>query len=221
MGPRVEPRLRRLRRAATLAALNFLAHLYLADASPESMLGNLLPDLHRGRLETSALAPAVREGVRRHRRVDAFTDTHPVFERSRARLRDELGHFAGVVVDVIYDHCLSVEWSRYHPQPRDVFIAEAYAALRRADEGLAPRTRVVLAMLCDEDWMTPYGTVGGLRHTLRRLSARVMERSGRRVRLESAADVVEQRPEGFFDDFSEFFPALMDYVGIDHREAPC
>lgn len=209
----------------TLGGLNFLAHLYLADPSPESMLGNLLPDLHRGRLDTSVLSTAVQDGVIRHRRVDAFTDTHPVFERSRARLRGELGHFAGVVVDVIYDHCLSVGWARFHPQPRPAFIERAYAGLRASSgdlaAGLAPRTRVVLAMLCDEDWITPYGNVDGVRHTLGRLSARVFERSGRRVRLETAADVLEREPSGFFDDFSEFFPELMHYVGIDHREARC
>jgi len=207
--------------AVTLDGLNFLAHLYLADPSPESMLGNLLPDLHRGRLDTSVLSTAVQNGVIRHRRVDAFTDTHPVFERSRARLRGELGHFAGVVVDVIYDHCLSVGWTRYHPQPRTAFLEEAYAGLREGAGVLAPRTRVVLAMLCDEDWITPYGCVEGVRHTLVRLSARVFERSGRRVRLETAADVLEREPSGFFDDFSEFFPELMHYVGIDHREARC
>ena len=209
----------------TLAGLNFLAHLYLADPEPESMLGNLLPDLHRGRLNMPTLPPAVRVGVTRHRRVDAFTDTHPVFERSRARLRGELGHFAGVVVDVIYDYCLSVGWTGYHPQSRSDFISQAYAGLRAGAEELsdrlAPRTRFVLGMLCDEDWITPYGTVDGIRRTLGRLSARVYERSGRRVQLEKAADVLERHQADFVDDFSEFFPALIRYVGIDHREARC
>lgn len=182
------------------------------------MLGNLLPDLHRGRLDVGALAPAVREGVFRHRRVDAFTDTHPVFERSRARLREEMGHFAGVVVDVIYDHCLSVQWNRYHPQPLAGFIEQAYVELRAQTDGLTPRTRVVLAMLCDEDWMTPYGTVEGLEHTLRRLSARVFERCGRRVQLEAAVETMRRQPGAFFDDFSEFFPELMAYIGVDQRE---
>ena len=211
--------LRETRWAVTLTGLNFLAHLYLAQPGPGSMLGNLLPDLHRGRLDVDALAPAVRAGVLRHRRVDAFTDTHPVFERSRARLRDEMGHFAGVVVDVIYDHCLSVHWSRYHPEPLATFIEQSYVALRAETGGLIPRTHVVLSMLCDEDWMTPYGTAEGLEHTLRRLSARVFERCGRRVQLELAAQQMARRPGDFYDDFSEFFPELMAYIGVDHREA--
>ena len=205
--------------------MNFLAHLYLSNPTPASMLGNLLPDLHRGRLDAATLGPAVQAGIKCHRRVDAFTDTHPVFERSRARLRDELGHFAGVVVDVIYDHCLSVDWLQYHPQPLAAFISQAYAGLRAESEelsdGLTPRTRFVLGMLCDEDWITPYVTVDGIRRTLVRLSARVFERSGRRVRLEAAADVLERHRTDFFADFSEFFPALIRYVGIDHREARC
>ncbi len=199
--------------------VNVLAHLYLADSTPASMLGNLLPDLHRGGLKPADVGPEVWEGVRRHRRVDAFTDTHPVFGRSRARLRGDFGHFAGVLVDVIYDHCLSVRWAELHPQPRAAFIAAAYAGLRSQTVGLAPRTRRVVGLLCDEDWVTPYATVGGIRHTLKRMSARVFERSGRRVELEKAADVLNNQAECFLDDFSEFFPELVAYIGVEPKKA--
>ncbi len=185
------------------------------------MLGNLLPDLHRGPLDAQALGAEVWRGVNLHRRTDAFTDTHPVFERSRARLREEYGHFAGVLVDIFYDHCLSVHWSAYHDQSLSAFIAGAYAMLEATTCDLAPRTRVVLGMLCREDWLTPYATIEGMAHTLGRLSARVFERSGRRVTLEASAVVLESEFDAFADDFSEFFPQLMAYLGVVSRKNAC
>ena len=197
--------------------MNLLAHLLLADASPESRLGNVLPDLHRGRLDLTTLDPVVAAGVRRHRRTDAFTDAHPVFERSRARLREEFGHFSGVICDVLYDYCLSASWSRWCGDPREAFIAGALADLRRGAcrNALTPRTRLVVDVLTRQDWLTPYGTVDGIHRTLSRLSARVFERCGRRVRLQDAAARLRTDGVAWQRDFDAFFPALRRYLDPD------
>lgn len=73
-----------------LTHVNFLAHLYLAEPTPASWIGNLLPDLTTGPTDPD-LHPDVIAGAANHRRVDAYTDTHPVFARTRARFRDKHG----------------------------------------------------------------------------------------------------------------------------------
>ncbi|MEM9916127.1 MAG: ACP phosphodiesterase [Planctomycetota bacterium] len=196
--------------------MNYLAHLYLADASPASLIGNLLPDLHRGRLPAD-LDPVVLEGVMRHRRVDAFTDSHPLFERSRARLRPRHGRYSGVLVDVIYDHVLSVHWAEYHPQPLSDFIADAYRQMLAEADLMPPRMRAIMTMMAGEDWLSTYGSVEGIAHTLKRMSARLRERFGREVDLASALTELRAQYDGFAEDFAGFFPDLMVYVGVDHR----
>lgn len=206
-------------RPSIVGALNYLAHLYLADDSPASMIGNLLPDLHRGRLPVD-LDPIVLEGVLRHRRVDAFTDHHVRFEQSRARLRPTHGRYAGVLVDVIYDHVLSVHWAEYHPMPLSKFIAQAYEKMMSATGLMPPRMRAIMTMMSQEDWLSKYRTVEGIAHTLRRMSARLRERFGREVDLASAATVLRAQYDGFAEDFAGFFPDLIASVGVDHRPGP-
>ncbi|MEM1109843.1 MAG: ACP phosphodiesterase [Planctomycetota bacterium] len=196
--------------------MNYLAHLVLADDNPASMIGNLLPDLHRGKLPAD-LDPVVLEGVHRHRRVDAFTDAHPVFERSRERLRPSHGRYAGVTVDVLYDYTLSKQWAAYHAEPRPEFIARAYRQMGEYDRLMPPRMRAIMAMMIREDWLNNYVTVDGIALTLRRMSARLRERFNRDVDLASAVNVLVEQHDGFSQDFAEFFPDLLAYVDKANR----
>ena len=39
-----------------------------------------------------------------HRKLDSFTDSHPVFLRSRGRISDMNRRYSGVLIDMFYDH---------------------------------------------------------------------------------------------------------------------
>ncbi|MEO1235957.1 MAG: ACP phosphodiesterase [Planctomycetota bacterium] len=201
-----------------IPGLNFLAHLLLADDNAASMVGNILPDLHRGRLPDD-LDPVVFAGVLRHRRVDAYTDRHPVFERSRARLRSAHGRFAGVIVDVLYDHTLSVRWDRHHPRPRAEFVRRVYGTLAEpaAVDLMTPRMRTIMPFIAEEDWLNAYATVDGIALTLERMSARLRKRFGRPVDLAPAADTLREQYGGFLADFDEFFPDLRAHVDANEQ----
>ena len=110
--------------------MNFLAHLYLADPTPASRIGNLLPDMTPGPLKPDQ-DPEVLTGAQNHKRIDAYTDTHPVFLRTRARFRQRHGRFSGILTDLFYDHVLAQSWDRYHEQPLSKFIDLVHEELGR------------------------------------------------------------------------------------------
>lgn len=182
------------------------------------MIGNLLPDLHRGRLPAD-LDPVVLEGVYLHRRVDVLTDSHPIFERSCARLRPNHGRYAGVLVDVIYDHVLSAHWNEYHREALPDFIARAYRQMLEQKQLMPPRMQAIMVMMSREDWLSTYLTVEGIAHTLSRMSARLRERFDREVDLASAVTELRDQYDGFAEDFAAFFPDLMSSVGVVNRSS--
>src|SRR6266699_6732444 len=92
--------------------MNFLAHLFLAGNTPESLIGNLAGDFVKGQLH-ERFTPGIRAGIMAHRKIDAFTDTHPHVAAFRRVLIPEHGHYARVIADVFLDHFLSTNWSRY------------------------------------------------------------------------------------------------------------
>ena len=96
--------------------MNFLAHLHLADPDPALMLGGVVADFARNP-EVAALPADVQAGVRLHRLIDGFTDRHPVVHRSIGRVAGRLGWFAGIVIDIYYDHILARDWATYSAEP--------------------------------------------------------------------------------------------------------
>ncbi len=76
--------------------MNYLAHLLLAADADASRAGNLLGDFTRGSIdELAKIYPAeVIRGIRMHRAVDRFTDSHPIFKECRILLSPERRRFA-------------------------------------------------------------------------------------------------------------------------------
>jgi acyl carrier protein phosphodiesterase len=56
--------------------MNYLAHLFLADDTPESLIGNLLGDFLKG-VNKEQYSIAIQLGIELHRKVDVCTDSHP------------------------------------------------------------------------------------------------------------------------------------------------
>ena len=64
-------------------------------------------------------------GIRLHRRVDVLTDSDSAWKASRDRFPKALRRFAGIAVDLFYDHILARDWSRHHAEELAVFTARA------------------------------------------------------------------------------------------------
>jgi acyl carrier protein phosphodiesterase len=191
--------------------VNFLAHLYLSDPTPGSMIGNLLPDLVPGPLDPG-LHPDVLAGAHNHKRVDAFTDTHPLFARTRARLRPRHGRYSAILTDLFYDHALARHWNRYHDQPLDDFIDRTHAALAGHTHLMPDPMPAITGRMIEQDWMRSYTTIDGMQRILEMMSARFSERLGRPVQLVHAVEDLRTHGDGIADDFEAFFPQLTAYV---------
>src|ERR1700712_1467061 len=96
--------------------MNWLAHTFLSEPDAEFRLGNLLADMIK-RDDRAKLPARFLAGMHQHKVIDAFTDSHPIVHRSRARIRGNYHHTRGIIIDVFYDHFLSLAWDQYCPQP--------------------------------------------------------------------------------------------------------
>jgi acyl carrier protein phosphodiesterase len=192
--------------------MNWLAHLLLSEPEVEFRLGNLLADLVKGKAR-AALPPGVRRGIACHQAIDAFTDAHPVVSRSKRRIGEEHGRFAGILVDVFYDHFLARDWLRYASMPLDDFTAEVYASFHAYASATLPAEAIsLLPGLSEGDLLGSYRRVAGIEAALRRLSRRLEVRLGRSFALEQAVEELQTHYDAFGRDFAEFFPELHAHV---------
>src|SRR4051812_26307099 len=98
--------------------MNYLAHLLLSENSPEARIGNLMGDFVKSAsLDPNTYSAPMRRGITLHQKIDAYTDTHPVFQISRTRISAPRRRYAGILIDIFYDHFLATHWSDFSPQP--------------------------------------------------------------------------------------------------------
>jgi acyl carrier protein phosphodiesterase len=187
--------------------MNWLAHLFLSEPTPGFRIGNLLPDL----VPISALADLPEDflrGVRQHRRIDAFTDSHAIVRQSVRRVGPEFRRFGGVLVDIFYDHFLTREWPGLSTTPLTDFAAEFYASFETHRDDIPPEALVHLEHMKSANWLCAYGDLGGVELTLGRMSQRLR----RPVPLANAVAVLANDYAGFESDFAAFFPELTAHV---------
>jgi len=196
--------------------MNYLAHLLLADDSDASRIGNLLGDFTRGPMEELAkLYPAeLVRGIKMHRAVDSFTDSHEVFRRSRTLLSPERRRFAGIIVDIFFDHYLCLHWKQYCQLPLEEFIEEVYRALDEHPEWRAGRLAEAFPMMRSENWLMTYTTIEGIGLTLDRVS----RRSPRISKIAGGAEDLRENYEAFEKHFHEFMPDLVKFVNDWKKE---
>jgi len=196
--------------------MNWLAHVFLSEPDVECRLGNLLADRIKGKAR-AGLSARFQRGLKCHQAIDAFTDYHPVVGRSTARIAQEHHPFAGILVDVFYDHFLAKNWDQYATVPLDRFTAELYESMRAYPIDLPAEAADTLRRIIAEDRLGSYRHVAGIEAVLRRLSARLTERLNRPFALERAISELTTHAESLERDFAEFFPALQAQVARWHQ----
>ena len=187
--------------------MNYLAHLLLAEQTPHGWLGALMGDFVKGRID-STLPGGVRRGIALHRRIDTFTDAHPVHRRSRNRIAGARRRFAGIIVDLSYDHFLARRWARHAPLPLDEFTAQVYASIARHRALLPPRLARIAPRMIAQDWLGSYRDLDTLGAALDGIATR----SPRSAPLEGAIEDVRRCHEALGDDFDAFFPDLAEHA---------
>ncbi len=187
--------------------MNYLAHLYLAEDSPESLIGNLLGDFLKGR-GVEGYCESIKKGIQLHKHVDIYTDAHQIFRQSKRLIDSVNQRYSGIIVDVFYDHFLAKNWLHYSAVPLHQFTSNVYKTLQDNESILPESLRKHLPNIINNNILMSYAEIQGVKFTLQRLSARLK----RANQLENASDDLIAKYECFELNFSQFFPELIDYV---------
>jgi len=182
--------------------MNWLAHALLSENTTVFRLGNLLPDFLSA-AELEQLDPVFQPGVVCHRRIDAFTDQHPVVRGSVRRFATHR-RVAPVLVDVFFDHFLSADWALHSAQPLEAFVAEVYESFDAHRAQLPESLWPPLQRMRAENWLGSYRDFDGLRCTLTRMERRFR----RHVDLVGGLVELERNYAALHEDFRAFFPEL-------------
>jgi acyl carrier protein phosphodiesterase len=157
--------------------VNFLAHLWLTDRAALPLAGAILGDVLRGPLPPEMPAPLARS-VLLHRQVDAHTDRHPRVVAVRAGFAQGARRYAGILLDLVFDHALALDWPAYSDRSLSFFSDCAAREVAGAGQWFehagdpAPDAARFSALL------QSYATVEGIEWAIQRTARRLRRPQG-------------------------------------------
>ncbi len=153
-------------------AMNFLAHVYLSKPDVESRLGNILADVVKGKVRRT-LSVRIQHGIRCHQLVDSFTDEHAQVAKARNRFHGPYRRFAGIILDVFFDHLLARNWYRFADRTLVDFTNEVYPSLLAHEEPLPETAKSWLRKMVADDCLLGTGELSDVEDTLKRIEKRL------------------------------------------------
>jgi acyl carrier protein phosphodiesterase len=187
--------------------MNFLAHIYLSGDNDLIKIGNFMADGIRGK-QFKDYPVDVQKGIILHRAIDTFTDAHPVFRRSTKKLHSRYHHYAGVIVDVFYDHFLAKNWTTYSNENLSDYITAFYKSLSENTPILSEKTVKLMPYMIDQNWLLSYQTIEGINNILTQMDGRTKNKSKMRFATEELSELYID----FEEDFTDFFEDLRAYA---------
>ncbi len=127
--------------------------------------------------------------------------------QAKARFPSERRRYAGILLDLFFDHCLAANWADYSGEPLDQFTRRAYRAL--ADEPALPGKLAVIAPhMAAHDWLGSYREFEVLGRVLANMGRRLSRPDG----LAGGLEELEQLYDPLLEDFRHFYPQLQQFA---------
>lgn len=186
--------------------MNYLAHLHLGGQRPGQLLGSLYGDFVKGRLQ-GQFVPDVEAGIRLHRSIDIYTDSHPLVGAALSRFSLTRRRYAGIVLDVFFDHCLARDWAQYADRPLALFTRDVYQVLA-AEPQLPGRLAQIAPHMAAHDWLGSYRDFEVLEQVLQGIARRL----SRPEELAAAMGELERLYQPLSEDFRVFYPQLQAFA---------
>jgi acyl carrier protein phosphodiesterase len=186
--------------------MNFLAHIYLSGDNDLIKIGNFMADGIRGK-QFEHFPEEVQKGIILHRSIDTYTDSHDIFRQSTKRLHEKYHHYAGVIVDIVYDHFLAKNWEKYSDEKLDRFINRFYRSLHENYPILSEKTQDLMPYMVKQNWLLSYQTVEGIRNILTQMDRRSKNLS----KMQFATEELVTFYTEFEQEFTLFFEDLRQH----------
>ncbi len=172
------------------------------------MLGGLFGDFVRGRRALRAFPEPVVQGIVLHRFIDQRTDHSTVIKQLRPHFPREFRRYAGIIIDLAFDHELAINWWRYMPGSLERFDLETRDLLRDNAE-LVPEKLTRFMRYADRHGLfTAYREEDVTLFALAGLGTRL----SRPNPLHRVAEIWPEMAPQFKLAFRQFFPLMQSEV---------
>ena len=184
--------------------MNFLAHLFLAAEHDHCLAGALLGDFVKGKL-IDQYSQNWLASIDFHRQIDRFTDRHPLVSAAKQQFQPPFRRYAGIIVDLMFDHFLVRDWHQYSPLPLTEFEQHCYQQLATDSPQFPHNAQRLTEHLLKHNLLTGYGNMATVHRALNGVGNR-LSRANPLGNTEAAIAIAYDQLD---QHFQQFFPELV------------
>ena len=187
--------------------MNYLAHILLSGDNLDTQVGGLLGDFVKGPLQ-GQYPETVEKGIALHRSLDVYTDAQPEVQNLIRTFSPQWRRFAGIILDIAFDHVLTTRWQEYHSLSLDHFCQRFYRHLNTCQAWLPTRAQHFSQRAPGIRWLQSYADKALIPIMLNRVG----ERLRRPVPLGDAWPEIVDRHGEVEQVFSIVMPRLLNHA---------
>jgi acyl carrier protein phosphodiesterase len=140
--------------------------------------------------------------------MDVFTDSHPSVTALRARFEPPWRRYAGILIDVYFDHALARDWSAHAPQALAEVSRECGDALAANADWLPASLNRFAGYMRAHGLFAAYAHAGFIEQVLAGIGTRLRRANP----LAAAGPALWQRRDQLDAAFAAFFPQAQEFA---------
>ena len=187
--------------------MNFLAHIYLSGENEDIQFGNFIGDFVKGK-NYKKYNDDIIKGILLHREIDSYTDSHPVVRNSIKRMRTAYGKYAGVSIDILYDHFLAKYWIDYSSVKLEEFVINFHHTVSERLGKLPDKARRFTSPFIKNKRLICYADLNCFEDVLQKMAIYTSMPD----KVKDAMQIINQNYNLFYGEFETFFPEIISFT---------
>lgn len=192
--------------------MNYLAHSFLSFNNEPIIVGNFIAD-HVKLSEAEQLPELIKKGVIIHRKIDYFTDSHPLFIKNKRHFYNGFERYSGILLDIYFDYLLAKNFHLYSSIDLADYTQNIYTILQNNITHLPASSQRFLDYVLQNNTFFEYAKIEGIEMVLKHLSYRI----NHGIWLNESLPLFLEQEHKIENDFNEF---MSDIIRETQKELP-
>lgn len=180
--------------------MNYLAHSILSFTNGQ-LVGNMIADFIKNR-DRANFPTDIQEGIRLHRAIDSFTDTHPAVSQAKKIFSPLVRLYSGAFVDVSFDYFVA---QLYTEEQLKKHSLQVYKTLWENEIWLPEDYKRMLVRMEQDDWLSHYREYQGIKFSMQN----VLNKAKYLDKNLPIFDIFMENINELQINFNEFYPDLL------------
>ena len=188
--------------------MNYLAHAYLSFGDSGVLVGNMISDFVKGKKQFE-YSPLIQRGIKLHRAIDQFTDSHPAIKEMKKPFKSKYGLYAGAFTDIVCDHFLANDQHEFaSPEMLAAFSKTTYNKLADQINILPGTFQRMFVYMKEYDWLFNYQ----FEWMMHKSFTGIVKRAKYMDDADTAFTIFIDNMEKMRPFYNDFFPLLKKYT---------